>query len=46
MNILKNDFGEFEEAMFQGVESPIRKYFLHPGHRKATLMKSHKFCFD
>jgi hypothetical protein len=46
MNVLKNDIGEFDEAMFQGVESQFEIIFCILGMEKATLMKSLKCCFD
>jgi hypothetical protein len=34
---LKNDFGEVDDAMFQGGQEAIRNQFLHPEHRKKRL---------
>jgi hypothetical protein len=34
---LKNEFGEVDETMFEGVEIPQDIYFLHPVNRKKRL---------
>jgi hypothetical protein len=39
LNILKNDFGEVDEAMFQGVERPC-ELIIFPGHLKKRLGRS------
>jgi hypothetical protein len=37
LDILKNDFCEIDEAMFQGVELPLRTHVLYAGFRKKRL---------
>jgi hypothetical protein len=42
LDVLKNDFGEVDETMFQGVESPYELLFCIMSIEKATWMKSLK----
>jgi hypothetical protein len=37
MNVLKNDFGEVDEAIFQGVEMPCEIIFCISGIQKSDL---------
>jgi hypothetical protein len=41
----KNDFGEVDKAMFQGVERPCEFIFCILGTEKATSTNSFKWCF-
>jgi hypothetical protein len=40
LDVLKNDFGEVDEAMFQGVERPYEHMFCIQGIENTTWMKS------
>jgi hypothetical protein len=42
MDVLKNDFGEDDEAMFQGVERPFELIFCMLGIKKQTWKMSMK----
>jgi hypothetical protein len=42
---LKNDFGEADEAMFQGIYRPSGLILCIVGIKKATCTKSRKWCF-
>jgi hypothetical protein len=39
LDVLKNDFGEADEAMFQGVEKPCEQILCFLGIEKATWLK-------
>jgi hypothetical protein len=45
LDVLKNDFEEVNEAMFQGVDGPCELIFCISGIEKVTFMKSLKRCF-
>jgi hypothetical protein len=38
LDVLKNDFVEVDEAMFQGVQRPC-EHVMFPGHGKSDLVK-------
>jgi hypothetical protein len=42
LDLLINDFDEFDEVIFQGVERPNEIIFCIPGIQKAAWMKSWK----
>jgi hypothetical protein len=42
LEVLKCDFGDVQEALFQGVKKAMRKHFLPFGQKKGTWTKSLK----
>jgi hypothetical protein len=45
LDVLKNDFGEVDEAMFLGVDSPCELILYFLGIEKSDLGDSLKCCF-
>jgi hypothetical protein len=45
LDVLKNDIGEVDEVMYQGVERPCELIFCFMGNEKATWTMSLKWCF-
>jgi hypothetical protein len=45
MDVLKNDIGEVDEAMIQGVKRPRDSFFVSWASKKSTTTKMLKWCF-